>query len=66
MTRQAAGGADPSAPAQLTPGDDIEIKLNRELIMKSRKSIEDGKQHFADSCDRLVESQSLLRRVSGG
>jgi hypothetical protein len=40
-----------------------EMMKNLELIKKSRESIDDTKRHFADSFDRLVESQKLLRRL---
>ena len=56
-------GAESPATAQLTPGEKAEVRQDRTLIRKSRESIEDGKRHFADSADRLAESQELLRRI---
>jgi hypothetical protein len=52
------------ATAQLTAEGEAEVKQDRELIRRSRGSIEAGKQHFADSFDRLVESRNLLRRMT--
>jgi hypothetical protein len=54
---------DTEPTAQLTPEEAAEVRQDRELIKKSRESIEDGRRYFADSFDRLSESQNLLRRV---
>ena len=53
---------EPPATAQPTAKGDAEVRQDRELIKRSRESIEDGKQYIADSFDRLVESGHLLRR----
>ena len=40
---------------------DDELAEDREMIRRSRDSIADAERQFADSVDRLIESQRLLR-----
>ena len=55
--------AEPPPATRQLPEEDPEVRQDRELIKKTRESIEQGKQHFAESFDRLVDSQKLLRRL---
>jgi hypothetical protein len=41
---------------------EVEVAQGRVIIAKSRASITGLRQHFADSFDRLAESQKLVRR----
>jgi hypothetical protein len=42
--------------------DDQELEQDRQMIDHSRESIGDADRHTADSVDRLVESQKLLKK----